>query len=310
MTVLIRPGNDDDAAIVELTNLVHPPAERMTKEEFRHQETLRNPSDAWSRLVAVEGERLIAVADAANNHSRPPQKFTLYLAVHPEFRRRGVGTELEGRLRAFARQHGGTELTATLREDDTGSRTFLERLGYQEVYRRFQMELNVRRFDWGHYQGWRDKLGTLQLLTWGEAGSTEENLRKLYELSVTLTADVPHPDGAPRFSYEEFIKYFAAPGFRPDALFLMADAGEWVAMTGLLIPEGRPAYTYFTGVRREYRGRGLATALKLASIEYAKDHEITAMRTTNDTVNYAMVAVNEKLGYYCLPARLAMRVTW
>jgi hypothetical protein len=31
------------------------------------------------------------------------------------------------------------------------------------------------------------------------------------------------------------------------------------------------------------------------------------MRTNNDTVNYPMVAVNEKLGYHRLPARVAMK---
>jgi len=31
------------------------------------------------------------------------------------------------------------------------------------------------------------------------------------------------------------------------------------------------------------------------------------MRTTNDTVNYPMVAVNEKLGYHRFPARVAMK---
>jgi len=71
--------------------------------------------------------------------------------------------------------------------------------------------------------------------------------------------------------------------------------------------EGRPAYTYFTGVDREYRGRGLATLLKLATIEFVQRNGIAAMRTTNDTVNYPMVAVNEKLGYRRLPARVGMK---
>ncbi len=309
-SVLIRPGNDDLVAIVDLINYVHPPAERMTVEEFRHQETLRSSNDAWNRLVATEGQRVIAFADAGNSQSRPRQKFTLYMAVHPEFRRRGIGTELEQRQRVFARQHGGTELTATIREDDAGSRAFLERLGYQEAYRRFQMELDVREFDWRRHQGWRDRLAGLRLLTFAEAGPSEETLKQLYEMSVMLTADVPHPDGAPTFSYEEFTKDVAAPGFRPDALFIVADGDQWVAMSGLLVREGRPSHTYFTGVGREYRGRGLATVLKLATIEYASDHGIIAMRTTNDTVNSPMVAVNEKLGYRRLPARVAMRVTW
>ncbi len=310
MSVVIRSGNDDVEAIVDLTNLVHPPEERMTLEEFRHQETLRSPDDAWNRLMAFEGRQLVAVADVQNSQARPREKFTLYLGVHPDFRRHGLGTELERRQRAFARQYGGRELTAGVREDDPGAQAFLSRLGYTEAYRRFQMELDVQLFEWSRYQRWRERLGGLRLFTFAEAGTSEDNFRKLYELSIMLAADVPHPDGAPRYSYEEFRKWAAAPGSRADAVFIVADGDQWVGMSGLLVPEGRPAYTYFTGVRREYRGRGLATVLKLAAIEFAKNHRVAAMRTTNDTVNSPMVAVNEKLGYRRLPARLAMRVSW
>ncbi len=310
MSVVIRPGNGDTVAMVDLINLVHPPAERVTIEEFRHQETLRSPNDAWNRLVAVEGDQLIALADVANSQLRPPEKFTLYMAVHPEFRRRGIGTELEGRQRPFARQHGGRVVTALIRENDTGSRRFLERLGYHEAYRRFEMELDVERFEWGRYPRWRDRLGNLRLFTLADAGPREDNLKKLYALSVILGEDVPHPDGPPRYSYEVFKKWASGPGARDDAVFIVADGDQWVGTSGMGVPEGRPAYTFFTGVSREYRGRGLATVLKVAAIEYAKTHGVTAMRTTNDTVNHPMVAVNEKLGYRRLPARVAMRASW
>ena len=75
----------------------------------------------------------------------------------------------------------------------------------------------------------------------------------------------------------------------------------------MLIQEGRPAYTAFTAVDRDYRGRSFATILKLATIEFVQRLGLNAMRTTNDTVNYPMVAVNEKLGYRRLPARVAMK---
>lgn len=85
------------------------------------------------------------------------------------------------------------------------------------------------------------------------------------------------------------------------------DGERFVGLSGVMTLEGRPAYTYFTGVHREYRGRGLATLLKLATIEFVRGLGLAAMRTNNDTLNYPMVAVNEKLGYRRLPARVAMK---
>ena len=107
---------------------------------------------------------------------------------------------------------------------------------------------------------------------------------------------------------EDFQQFSRMPGFRPEGLFIVTDGERFVGLSGVMTLEGRPAYTYFTGVDRGYRGRGLATLLKLATIEFVQRLGIPAMRTNNDTVNSPMVAVNEKLGYRRLPARVAMKL--
>lgn len=106
-------------------NAVLPPEERITPETFRHEEGMRRPDEAFSRWLAVEGNRIVAVGQTQNSHVRPRNKFSLGIAVHPSFRRQGIGTELERGLREFAVSHGGTDLTATIREDDAASRAFL-----------------------------------------------------------------------------------------------------------------------------------------------------------------------------------------
>ena len=53
----------------------------------------------------------------------------------------------------------------------------------------------------------------------------------------------------------------------------------------------------FTGTGREYRGRGLALAVKLASTRWAREHGITQIVTTNDETNAPMLAINRRLGY-------------
>lgn len=302
-------ATDDIPGIVDLINAVLPAEERTTPEEFRHEEGMRRPESAFLRLVVAGERELIAVGQAENSHLRPRHKFKLGIAVRPTPRRQGVGTELERRLRAFSVESGAGELTAIIREDDAGSRAFIEGRGYREAYRRFEMELDVTAFDWGRFAGWRARLGDLRLFSIAEAGSYEENVSKLFDLSMTLSRDVPHPEGAPDFTIEDFRKFATMPGFRPNGLFILADGERWVGISVVHCLDGRPAYTDFTGVHRAYRGRGLATLLKLATIEFVQRQGITAMRTNNDTVNYPMVAVNEKLGYRRLPARIAMKLT-
>jgi RimJ/RimL family protein N-acetyltransferase len=53
----------------------------------------------------------------------------------------------------------------------------------------------------------------------------------------------------------------------------------------------------FTATGREYRGRGLALAVKLASTRWAAENGITQLVTTNDETNAPMLAINRRLGY-------------
>ncbi|HEV8339351.1 MAG TPA: GNAT family N-acetyltransferase [bacterium] len=308
--VRIRASRDDDTpAIVELINHVDPPEERITLEEFSFNESLRKPEEAFSRLLATRQDRLVAVSTCGNSTLLPMNRFRLTIRVHPDQRRGGIGTALEARQRLFAQEHGGSELVASAWEGDDASRVFLERLGYGEAYRRFESELDLAAFDWTPFGAWRERLaeGGLRLITFAEAGDSEANRRRLFDLTERVSEDIPYPDGRPRFTLEDMVKYFHAPGFSAEGLFIAVDGERWVGFTGVFLPEGRPAYTFLTGVERDYRGRGVGKALKLASVAYVQDRGIAAMRTTNDTVNTAILTLNDRLGYRRLPARVTFK---
>ena len=61
-----------------------------------------------------------------------------------------------------------------------------------------------------------------------------------------------------------------------------------------------------TAVKRPFRGRGIATALKLAQIARARDAGVMELFTTNDAENVGMRKVNERLGYKPLPAEIVV----
>jgi RimJ/RimL family protein N-acetyltransferase len=64
-----------------------------------------------------------------------------------------------------------------------------------------------------------------------------------------------------------------------------------------IYPADRHAFNAFTDVLRQYRGRGLAQALKLQTILLAKRQGMHHIHTNNDSNNAPMLAVNRKLGY-------------
>ena len=67
------------------------------------------------------------------------------------------------------------------------------------------------------------------------------------------------------------------------------------------------AWHDMTAVGRRWRGRGVATALKRATIAWAIEHGLDTLETGNDDDNRPMRAVNIKLGYRPIPDMLTYR---
>ena len=72
---------------------------------------------------------------------------------------------------------------------------------------------------------------------------------------------------------------------------------------------GRRAHNAFTGVLREYRGRGLARALKVLATEEARQQGRRWISTMNNARNTAMLAINSSLGYERQPGLWFLRKT-
>ena len=69
----------------------------------------------------------------------------------------------------------------------------------------------------------------------------------------------------------------------------------------------RIAWHAMTGVTHEWRGRGVATALKRATIGWAIANGLDVLEAGNDTDNLAMRAVNARLGYAPSPDTVILR---
>lgn len=93
-------------------------------------------------------------------------------------------------------------------------------------------------------------------------------------------------------------------GQRPEFIGIAADGERIVGFTTMYTTTVPGLFDIgFTGVDREYRGRGVALALKVRGAQVAMRFGATALRTGNDSRNAAMLAVNQKLGYVRLPGR-------
>jgi GNAT superfamily N-acetyltransferase len=92
----------------------------------------------------------------------------------------------------------------------------------------------------------------------------------------------------------------------PDAHFLAFAGDQLVGVSRLARDNDRPGTLdqAFTGTHPDFRMRGIAQALKLRTIMYAREHGYAEIRTTNDSTNDPMLHINMAIGFRRGPTRI------
>jgi RimJ/RimL family protein N-acetyltransferase len=180
--------------------------------------------------------------------------------------------------------------------------------GYTEAMRSWESRLAVPDFDFAPFAEAEARTVARGIIirTYAELAGDPDRDRKLYELDRDISEDVPSPEPQTPLSYEFFVeRLLADPDLLPDALFVAIDAatGTYAGLGQLWHSQGSDdLYNGLTGVRRAYRRRGIALALKLRGIAYAQAQGRPTIKTWNETNNRAMIAINEALGFVKQPA--------
>jgi GNAT superfamily N-acetyltransferase len=232
------------------------------------------------------------------------------LAVHPDHRRRGIGTTLLTEGIALARQRGRTDLMAEVDEPGPGTpgRAFALHHGWScdlvETRRDLTLPVAEERLTAMDTEAARAS-GGYRIVTWRDR-TPDELLDDRALLERRMTTDAPHgglPVEEEHWDGDRIREYEAANVAR-GRMVLTAGAvidGRLVAFTALQIPLGSPqrANQWGTLVLREHRGHRLGARMKVAVLRElaASLPEVRRITTYNFEANRPMVALNEALGY-------------
>lgn len=221
------------------------------------------------------------------------------LSVLPEHRGRGVGSALLEALSGVALAAGKPELYGRTTADRPEAIRFLARRGFREVERMKVVRL--------------DLAGTVPAAVEPPPGITITSLEAspgladfLYEVAVEALPDIPGEGRMDPGTPEEFRARDVDRRLLPKGGYAVAldDAsGLVVGYSNLMLVANNPglAWNGMTAVRRAWRGRGVAGALKRATIAWGAANGLTAIETANDVDNLPMRAVNRRLGYRPMP---------
>jgi GNAT superfamily N-acetyltransferase len=279
--VEIRPLRDEDFEAVAEIATANFPDEPHTAQETRDQYA-RFDERRFSRGWIVAEERGQVMAYGFWSHvwwSFHPDKYHVYASVHPRAHRRGIGT---------------TMLTHLLR-----------RLGERGATRLKSWALDLTPFE--GYARRAEAAGAEITTLKDELRADPNRLGAVYQSHCALDIGTPHSDPdlptPPRFErwVEDEVR---SPRALRDAYFLVKMGDLYIGESVLQRYDAGPGvlWQHLTAVHPEYRGHGIATALKVRTVEYAQIMGYREIRTFNSSKNAPMLAINTKLGFVRQPA--------
>ena len=215
-----------------------------------------------------------------------------HIDVVPEHRRRGIGSALLADIRERARGFGNDTLQGEVRESDPESRLFLEHRGFVQVGGEKAVALDLATIDEPDV----DPPQGVRIVT---RVDKPDLLDEMYAVGVQADEDIPGSEEVQTF--EQWRAHeIDRPTRRPELCFI-ALAGDEVVGYAALQVFGDEAHHGLTATRRDWRRRGVASALKRAEIAAAKRAGFRRLLTESEERNEPMRRLNEKLGYVAAP---------
>jgi GNAT superfamily N-acetyltransferase len=287
-------GDDrDKEASLAIYNAIWP-LDAITMDEVR---SFESRASAYADFLAPGGSGWVGVLPL-----RPGVGQTL-VTVLPEQRRQGLGTALYQQISAWLAEHGADQIDTSVPEDDEESIAFAVKRGFHEVERNGRMILDIAAVE-------PDPPAPpdgVEILTWDLRPELD---RGIYEVACEAYPDIPGDRDEVIEPFDDWLEHeMKGSGDRADATFLAVAGDEVVGYAKFSLTAAQPktAHHDMTGVKRAWRGCGIAGALKLAQISWAKDQGYQQLVTQNEMRNEPIRRLNKRLGYREAPGRIVVR---
>ena len=294
----------DYQRLSEMYNANYPDYQRSLEEWRSRDESVDKSKYYLQRYAFSEKDVVVGFGDLFHVPDMfNPNKYWMTILVDTKSQGRGVASAIYESLSDKLEQLNAIGAWAGSRENLPRLTTFYRKRGFEEKQRVWESRLDVSKVDTSRYQDYAEKARregiTITNLA-QEMKTGPEALKKLHELVQTIAADIPQPEPFTAVSYEQWEAFeIKNPSLLPEGYMIAKDGSKYVGLSTVwrIDKEPRGLGQGNTGVRPEYRSRGIAIALKLSVIDYAKRNGYTRVKTWNDSINAPMLAVNIKLGF-------------
>ena len=206
-------------------------------------------------------------------------------------RRRGAGTALYEAISLWGGERGLRELEVAVAGNDPESLAFAQRRGFTEERREVGLVLSLAGLSPAEAQ----LPAGIEIVTWAQR---PELARGMYEVDFETNSDIPGFEDVTVEPFEDWMAHnMQRPADSPEATFIALAGEEVVGFAKLSLTAPAAAGHAITAVKRAWRGRGIARALKATEINWALANGYTELHTSNEERNTPIKRLNARLGY-------------
>jgi GNAT superfamily N-acetyltransferase len=229
-----------------------------------------------------------------------PELWLVGIMIWPAYRRQGFGTQVYNHLLATLRPKGAHRLLTSVYSNQVAGQRFLQGHGWQPCSSSIHYQLDLATAELH-----QDENADLLLANQGLRWITLEQLprrglaARLLPIWNLTRPDQPQPWPYVPYYAERFEREILEPAelALAHSLAIVGQNNQIVALNLQSYAAADHLYTTYLGVDPDYRGRGLAKALKQKLLVHARRHSIALLSTDNDACHRTMRRINEQLGY-------------
>lgn len=306
MPYAIREARPDDyPAITRIHNAQTEPDQHLAVEQLLHHDQAFQKTDStFRRAVAESDGEVVATGTIRSIWAGPPQDGRVWVLLHSRDDHRGRGADSEVLHSLLDAAPTGTlEVLTCIREDFLDAAGFLYPHGFHEVFRSWGAHLDPRTFEPAPFEALAARLERtgIRIVRYPELTDADQRDARLLGLQREIERNatafppiVPH-------RHDDITSTDTILG----ATFVaIAPDGAYVGLTSLLRGNDASSLAFgFTGVRRDHRRRGIATALKARAVAAAATRGCTDLNAGGGgTLDAPIVRANRTIGFSIEPS--------